>query len=93
VTEPTVPQLQNAMRWIHHVAALHYFGGAFDPQHMRALANMAADALDGREFKDYDATIDEAKVRAREMRATFCLEAADEPAVLAGYTQTAREGR
>lgn len=37
--------LRNALMWIRLQAGLHYMGQAFDPEHMRGLANLAADAL------------------------------------------------
>ena len=33
---------------IRVIAVLHYIGAAFEPEHMRTLANIAADALDDR---------------------------------------------
>ena len=36
---------RNALLWIRTIAGMHYFGDAFNPEHMRALANLAADAL------------------------------------------------
>jgi hypothetical protein len=44
VTDPKTDaeyRYANALKWIRTVAGLHYFGGAFDPEHMRALANLA----------------------------------------------------
>lgn len=35
----------NALELIRRIAFLHYIGGAFEPEHMRALGNIAADAL------------------------------------------------
>lgn len=40
--------LRNALDLIYRLASLHYIGGAFDPEHMRGLANIAADALAGK---------------------------------------------
>lgn len=60
----------NALKWIRHIAGLHYFGAAFDPEHMRTLANVAADALDartGRDLPDYEEAMTTAQVHAREM--------------------------
>lgn len=42
--------LFNALEQIRRIASLHYLGGAFDPEHMRTLANIAADALNGRDI-------------------------------------------
>ena len=60
----------NALKWIRHIAALHYMGGAFEPKHMRALANIAADALDPtirKVLPDYENSMEQARERAREM--------------------------
>ena len=60
----------NALKWIRHIAALHYMGGAFEPKHMRALANLAADALDPtirKALPDYEVRMAKARERAREM--------------------------
>ena len=46
---------------------MHYFGDAFNPEHMRALANLAADALDGKDAPDFEERMADAKQRAREM--------------------------
>jgi hypothetical protein len=52
------------------MAALHYYGDAFDPEHMRAIANMAADALAGWQdgeltmLPDYEQSTAEAKEKA-----------------------------
>lgn len=59
-------RLRNALLWIRQVAALHYFGGAFEPEHMRHLANLAADALGGRELPDWEERMKDARRRARE---------------------------
>lgn len=40
-----IHRLETALKWIRFQAGLHYLGGAFEPEHMRALANMAADGL------------------------------------------------
>jgi hypothetical protein len=58
---------RNALLWIRMIAGLHYFGGAFNPEHMRALANLAADALDGKDLPDFGARMAEGKRRAGEM--------------------------
>lgn len=51
-TEPGAPawtadSLANALEHIRVAAVLHYAGGAFDPEHMRAIANLATEALNG----------------------------------------------
>jgi hypothetical protein len=61
---------ENHLKWLRHIAGLHYFGGAFEPEHMRTLANLAANALDvrhGRDLPDYDEAMAKAKVHAQEM--------------------------
>lgn len=62
---------RNALAWIRHVAGLHYLGGAFDPEHMRDLANMAAAALQGKDFPDYAQAMTEARMKADEFAALF----------------------
>jgi hypothetical protein len=60
---------RNALLWIRTIAGLHYFGGAFNPEHMRTLANLAADGLDlgGKDIPDFEARMAEGKQRAGEM--------------------------
>ncbi len=36
---------RRALQRLRFIAGLHYMGGAFEPEHMRDLANIAADAL------------------------------------------------
>jgi Ni,Fe-hydrogenase III component G len=67
-------QYENALLWIRTVAGMHYFGGAFNPEHMRTLANLAADALDGKELPDFEARMAAAKQDAREMADVLGLE-------------------
>ena len=64
---PPEQRYRNALIWIRTIAGLHYFGDAFNPEHMRALANLAADALDGRDVRDFEESMAESKQRAREM--------------------------
>lgn len=58
---------ENTLKWINHLATLHYLGDAFDPEHMRTLANMAADSLDMdcESLPDYDNHMEEARESAR----------------------------
>jgi hypothetical protein len=56
---------QNALKWLRSLAGLHYMGGAFDPEHMRDLANIAADALAGRNLADWEDAMEGAQERAR----------------------------
>jgi hypothetical protein len=74
-------QLANTLKWIRMITGMHYFGGAFEPEHMRELANMAADALAGRlKYIDYDEAMERAQERAREMAESFAkMLAPDEP--------------
>jgi hypothetical protein len=69
---------RNALTWIRHIAGLHYFGGAFDPEHMRDLANMATAALQGKDFPDYDEAMARGRQKAAEWAALFAT-LADEP--------------
>lgn len=63
---------RNALEWIRMVAGMHYLGGAFDPEHMRNLANIAADALDGRrDLPDFEETAAKAQRKARKMADEF----------------------
>jgi hypothetical protein len=76
-TRSTLPQLppdpveyryENALKWIRLITGLHYFGGAFEPEHMRNLANIAADALAGtRDLPDFDEAQERSKQWASEM--------------------------
>lgn len=43
---------RNALETIRRVAMLHYIGGAFEPEHMRTLVNIAADALEDRRIPE-----------------------------------------
>jgi hypothetical protein len=45
--EAVATNLGNALEVIRFSATIHYLGGAFDPEHMRSLANLASDALNG----------------------------------------------
>lgn len=73
---------RNALLWIRMIAGLHYFGDAFDPEHMRDLANLAANALDlgpqSRDISDFETRMAAAKQRAREMAAALGFELADD---------------
>lgn len=60
-------RFSNALQWIRMQAGLHYLGQAFEPEHMRNLANLAGDALSGTgEIADFAAAMDEAEQFARE---------------------------
>jgi hypothetical protein len=64
---PAEQRHRNALLWLRAVAGLHYFGGAFDPEHMRALSNLAADALAGKDLPDFETRMAEGRRRAAEM--------------------------
>lgn len=59
---PAAENLINALEHIRIAALLHYVGGAFDPEHMRSICNLASDALDGKEIPPLP---DPEQVRAR----------------------------
>ena len=86
---PIEERYRRALLWIRHTAGLHYFGGAFEPEHMRDLANIAADALDLRwgagthgrlrkDLPDYEAAMERAMARGREMAAKLGFDLADD---------------
>jgi hypothetical protein len=62
-----VDYLRNAFMWIHYIASMHYIGQAFDPDHMRALANLAADALAGKDLPSFAEATERAQERASEI--------------------------
>jgi hypothetical protein len=62
--EEEVDALRNALFWIHYIAGMHYIGQAFEPDHMRALSNLAADALAGKDLPDYEEAMKKARVAA-----------------------------
>jgi hypothetical protein len=61
----------SALEWIRFTASMHYIGDAFDPVHMRELANFAIAALRGEPITDYDQATARAKEKAAEMMAWF----------------------
>ena len=71
-------QYENALQWIRTVAGLHYFGGAFDPEHMRHIANIASRALAGEELPDFGERMAEGRRRAQEMADALGIELAGE---------------
>lgn len=75
-----VHRLEETLRWIRLTAGLHYLGQAFDPEHMRAIANLAADALEGvkPELADFAESMEAVKVEGKRM-AKWLGELADEP--------------
>jgi hypothetical protein len=73
---------ENALLWVRHLAGAHYQGGAFDPEHMRALANIAEDALIGREVPDFEdagrRAVEQAREHAAELTAELAAQLADD---------------
>lgn len=68
---------RNALLWVRTVAGMHYFGGAFEPEHMRDLANLAANALDGTDLPDCEEQTRAAQARARDAARRFGREMAE----------------
>lgn len=59
-------RLMNALKYIQMIAGMHYFGGAFEPEHMRGLANIAADALGGlKDLPDFEVMQEASQRRAQ----------------------------
>ena len=59
--------LRNAFMWVHYIASMHYIGQAFEPDHMRALANLAADALARKDLPSFAEATERAQERASEI--------------------------
>lgn len=64
MSDEEVKRLENGLKWIKHIAWLHAIGQAFDPHHMNALSDLAADLLGGKELADYDDVKKEAMEKA-----------------------------
>jgi hypothetical protein len=78
--DPPEYRYENALKWIRLIAGLHYFGGAFEPEHMRTLANLAADALAGtRDLPDFEEAQERSKRKASEWAEKLALNLVDEP--------------
>jgi hypothetical protein len=76
--DPAVYRYENALKWIRLITGLHYFGGAFEPEHMRQLANIAADALAGtRDLPDFEESQERSKRKASELAEAFGLSFTD----------------
>jgi hypothetical protein len=58
---PQIVSHENALKWIAYIAWVHYSGGAFDPQHMKSIQWLAADALAGKPMVDYDVSMSESR--------------------------------
>ncbi len=69
---------RNALLWLRLIAFGHYFGGAFDPEHMRDLANVAARALNGEDLPDFDESAAKARKKAAKWAERFGREMAGE---------------
>jgi hypothetical protein len=65
--EDEIYRLRNNLKWISQLAFMHYFGGAFEPEHMRSISNLCVDALNGKEIRDFDECMEESQMRAREL--------------------------
>lgn len=79
--DPPEYRYENALKWIRLITGLHYFGGAFEPEHMRTLANIAADALAGtRDLPDFDEAQERSKRKAAERAERLGLSLVDEDA-------------
>lgn len=77
--QPAEYRYENALKWIRLITGLHYFGGAFEPEHMRVLANIAADALAGtRDLPDFDESQERSKRKAGEWAEALGLNLTDE---------------
>ena len=69
---------RNALLWVRTVAGMHYLGGAFEPEHMRDLANLAANALDGTDLPDCEESSAKARKKARKWAERFGRELAEQ---------------
>jgi hypothetical protein len=49
-TRASADNYRNALEHIRVDASIHYLGGAFEPAHMRAIANFATEALSGKDI-------------------------------------------
>ena len=77
----------SALHWIRQVAGTHYIGDAFEPVHMRELANFATGALRGDPIIDYEAATIAAQQWAAEMMAFFDREDTDDGGVVQPHDQ------
>jgi hypothetical protein len=58
---------ENALKWVRWLAGMHWLGQAFDPEHMRSIANLAAGALNGEDQPDHDEATAQAREKGRKM--------------------------
>jgi hypothetical protein len=71
---------RNALLWVRTIAGMHYLGGAFEPEHMRDLANLAANALTGRDLADFEESAVKARKKAAKWAERFGRELAEQGA-------------
>lgn len=63
-----IKRLENGLKWVSQLAGMHYATGAFDPEHMRIIANMCYDILNENDFlPDFEETIKEGTKQAQEL--------------------------
>lgn len=60
VPSAEIAPLREALDNVRRITALHYLGGGFDPEHMRAISNYCAGILNGESAPDDLATAPEA---------------------------------
>jgi hypothetical protein len=56
----------NGLKWIAHTAAVHYMGQAFQPIHMKGLADLALTVLAGDDLPDFDEAMAAARQRGKQ---------------------------
>lgn len=71
---------RGALLWIRLIAFGHYSGGAFDPEHMRDIANLAANVLNGKELPDFEESAAKARKKAAKWAERFGQEMAEQGA-------------
>jgi hypothetical protein len=74
--DPDEYRYENALKWVRTIAGMHYFGQAFEPEHMRGIANIAANALAGKKIKDHDEAMATARAHALELAESLGLDLA-----------------
>jgi hypothetical protein len=62
-----VERLKNGLKWIEHIATVHWYGQAFEPHHMHALAQLASQLCDGKELPDFDTRMRAAMERGQQI--------------------------
>jgi hypothetical protein len=61
----------SALQWIRYFATMHWLGDAFDPVHMRQIANFASAAIRGEPIDDFAEATARARAKAAELMAFF----------------------